>query len=86
MLLFYQVVDSYMLLHVREKRAVCLKLYCLLMRFGREVFKDFDISKTHPDLSRYMQSVDKGTKVCDLCPLKRHIVAPRIFEVSSNDV
>ena len=56
------------------------------MRFGREVFKDFDILKAHPDLLRYMQSVNKGTKVCDLCPLKRHIVVPKIFEVSSNDV
>ena len=56
------------------------------MRFRRKVFKDFDISKTHPDLLRYMQSVDKRTKVCDLCPLKRDIIAPKIFEVNSNDV
>ena len=30
--------------------------------------------------------MDEETKVWDLCPLKRHIVVAKIFEVNSNDV
>ena len=33
-----------------------------------------------------MQSVDKETKVCDLCPLKTHIIVAKIVKVNSNDI
>ena len=40
----------------------------------------------HPELLRYIQSVDKDNKVCYLCPLKRYILVATIFKINSNDV
>ena len=40
----------------------------------------------HPELLRYIKSLNKDTKVCHLCPLKRYILAAKIFEINSNDV
>ena len=44
------------------------------------------ICKRHPELLMYIQSADKETTVCDLCPLKRHIIVAKIFKDNSNDV
>ena len=52
--------------------------------FGHEVFNNFDIWKTHPELLRYTQPVDKEANVCGLCPLKWHIIVSKIFKANSN--
>ena len=30
--------------------------------------------------------MNKKTKVCDICPLKRHVIVAKVFEDNSNDI
>ena len=36
--------------------------------------------RIHPELLRFIQSMDRETKVCDLFLLTRHIIVAKIFE------
>ena len=63
------------------------------LHIGKHAGKIFDVKflitlicKTHPELLKYIQSVDKETKVCNLSPLKRHSMVTKIFEVNSNNI
>lgn len=82
MLLFYQRITTYR----KTSNGYALNSILATNEILEVTFLITLIYKNTPEFLRYMQSMDKETKVWDLCPLKRHMVVAKIFQVNSNDV